>query len=207
MYLDTYEGDNWILTQQVARFLVKELGRLANGKEVSASTSYLARLASGDTTSSFRISKVEQLTDLNVQVDLFATRAARVAFELGQALQSGRAWSDLNVECWNASVAHTEYTVMRAFADKVEEIKKDQYAPIHDTVKMLCDLVSFFGRQFLINITYIVLTSPFSLLSPTSLVLHKLPSWQHRLFMPLTSPSSMNFTAPCCTAFPNKLFL
>ncbi|CAO3664028.1 unnamed protein product [Umbelopsis ramanniana] len=137
---NTYEGDNWILTQQVARFLVKELGRLASGKEVSASTSYLARLASGDTTSSFRISKAEQLTDLNVQVDLFATRAARVAFELGQALKSGRAWSDLNVECWNASVAHTEYTVMRAFADKVEEIKKDQYASIHDTVKLLCDL-------------------------------------------------------------------
>jgi acyl-CoA oxidase len=143
MHPDTYEGDNWILTQQVARFLVKELGRLANGKEVSASTSYLARLASGDTSSSFRISKVEQLTDLNVQVDLFATRAARVAFELGQALKSGRAWSDLNVECWNASVAHTEYTVMRAFADKVEEIKKDQFAPIHDTLKMLCDMVSF----------------------------------------------------------------
>jgi acyl-CoA oxidase len=140
---DTYEGDNWILTQQVARFMVKELGRLANGKEVSASTSYLSRLASGDVSSSLRISKAEQLTDLNVQVDLFATRAARVAFELGQALRSGRPWSDLNVECWNVSVAHTEYTVMRAFADKVEEIRKGEYAPIHDTIKMLCDMVSF----------------------------------------------------------------
>ncbi|KAG2181992.1 hypothetical protein INT43_006918, partial [Umbelopsis isabellina] len=137
---NTYEGDNWILTQQVARFLVKELGKLANGKEVSATTSYLARLATGDVSSSFRVSSSQQLLDLNVQVDLFATRAARVAYELGQALQSGRPWSDLNVECWNASIAHTEYTVMRSFADKVEEIQKDQYAPLHSSIKVLCDL-------------------------------------------------------------------
>jgi acyl-CoA oxidase len=132
------------LTQQVARFLVKELGKLANGKEVSATTQYLARLATGDISSSFRVSSSEQLLDLNVQVDLFATRASRVSYELGQALQSGRPWSDLNVECWNASVAHTEYTVMRAFADKVEEMQKDQYAPLQSTIKVLCDLVSVY---------------------------------------------------------------
>ncbi|GAB5592024.1 hypothetical protein Unana1_06924 [Umbelopsis nana] len=137
---NTYEGDNWILTQQVARFLVKELGRVASGKQVFASTQYLARLASGDISSAHKISSPEQLLDLNVQVELYATRAARVAAELGLAIKSGRAWSDLNVECWNASVAHTEYTVMRAYADKVEELKKGEYAPIQGIVKTLSDL-------------------------------------------------------------------
>lgn len=132
------------MTQQVARFLVKELGRVASGKQVSASTQYLARLASGDISSAHKISSPEQLLNLNVQVELYATRAARVAAELGLAIKSGRAWSDLNVECWNASVAHTEYTVMRAYADKVEELKKGEYAPIQGIMKTVSDLVRRF---------------------------------------------------------------
>ena len=188
------------MTQQVARFLVKELSSLASGKEVSASTQYLTHLARGDSTSSYRITSPEQLSDLTVQVDLYAVRAARVAHELGVALKSGKPISDLNVECWNVSVAHTEYTVMRAFADKVEELKRSEFSPLRDTVKLLCDLVSIqlcvhssrFHPQLRINIH-----RRCSLRFPISLVPHKLPSLQHRLSMPQIFVSSTTLTTVC----------
>lgn len=173
---------------------------MASGKEVSASTQYLTHLARGDSTSSYRITSPEQLSDLNVQVDLYAIRAARVAYELGVALKSGKPMSDLNVECWNVSVAHTEYTVMRAFADKVEELKRSEFSPLRDTVKLLCDLVSIqlcvhssrFHPQLHTNIH-----RRCSLQFQISLVPHKLPSSQHRLSMPQTFVSSMTLTTAC----------
>lgn len=92
--------------------------------------------------SPYRITSLEQLSESSVQVGLYDIKAARVARELSVALKSGKPMSEMNVECWNVDVAQIEYTIIRAFYDKIEQLNRSEFALLRDTVKLICDLVS-----------------------------------------------------------------
>lgn len=71
---------------------------------------------------------------------------------LAEQAQAGREWTDLNMECWNASSAHTEYIVLRCFVERVKELETDSavssldkrdVAGLRKALKKLCDLVNF----------------------------------------------------------------
>lgn len=142
---NTYEGDNYVLAQQVGRFLLKQLQNVFKGKQVTYSTAeYLNTLAEG-TTDPFEFNNPnEQILDPNVQLKIFSMRSARLVADLGQQLQSGREWSDLNMECWAVNLAHAEYLIMKSMIRKVETLRASpEHASLADTMKNISDLVKY----------------------------------------------------------------
>ncbi|KAG0234589.1 hypothetical protein BGW41_001102 [Actinomortierella wolfii] len=120
---NTFEGDNFLLTQQTARYLLKQLKAAAtNPDEVTPYSKYLLHLVNLD---SFRAERCSVQTeddwlDQRVQVAAFEHRAARLASELAQAAtKPGVLWSDLNVDCWRLTHAHSQYIMVRSFTEAI----------------------------------------------------------------------------------------
>lgn len=138
---NTYEGDNFVLSQQVARFLLKQLQNVLGGKGVTSSTAeYLNTLVEG-TTDPYQFSgnPGDEILDPKVQLKIFGMRSARLVADLGQQLQSGRAWSDLNMECWAVNLAHAEYLILREMINKVNNLPAE-YTGLASTLKSVTDL-------------------------------------------------------------------
>lgn len=138
---NTYEGDNFVLSQQVARFLLKQLQNVLGGKGVTSSTAeYLNTLVEG-TTDHYQFSgnPGDEILDPKVQLKIFGMRSARLVADLGQQLQSGRAWSDLNMECWAVNLAHAEYLILREMINKVNNLPAE-YTGLASTLKSVTDL-------------------------------------------------------------------
>jgi acyl-CoA oxidase len=143
---NTYEGDNFVLAQQVGRFLLKQLQQVIKGKQVtSSSAEYLYTLAEGST-DAFQFESIDQqILDPQVQLKIFGMRSARLVADLGQQLQNGREWSDVNMECWAVNLAHAEYLILREMHCKVRSLEQDpQYAGLASTMKSLSDLVMYY---------------------------------------------------------------
>lgn len=137
---NTYEGDNFVLVQQVGRALLKQVSFLASGKPLTLkSASYLESLKQGtDATYALK----ETITN-DALLEMYGIRAARLVAELAKEAQSGRAWEDLNMECWNVSFAHAEYHLLKEMLLKVKSIEQSrEYAPLASTLAKLAHLVS-----------------------------------------------------------------
>ncbi|KAG0941748.1 hypothetical protein G6F57_006099 [Rhizopus arrhizus] len=143
---NTYEGDNYVLSQQVARFLLKQLKEPSN----FSSASYLKK----DET--VKVESAKALLDPQVQLRLYQTRAARLVKRLSQQLTSGRSWSDVNMECWEVNLAHAEYLIVRSMVHRVTVIESSELAPI---MKRLLDL---FCLHYLCNSVTFLSTSTVS---------------------------------------------
>ncbi|ORX60659.1 acyl-CoA oxidase [Hesseltinella vesiculosa] len=138
---NTYEGDNYVLAQQVGRGLLKHLGTIAKGGKVNnGSCSYMNYLASADATSPVPLDNAmaKAILDPQVQEHIFGLRAARLVADLGQQLKSGRAWSDVNMECWHIAFAHAEYTLLTQFHKKIQSLSADD--KIVEPVRRLANL-------------------------------------------------------------------
>ncbi|KAK7755299.1 hypothetical protein SLS62_002805 [Diatrype stigma] len=125
----TWEGDNYMLTQQVCRYLLKSArGVIAatKGKDKAASaaasssndtarflTAYLARR---DTGPAFDVLASD--ADL---VDAFAWRVAHLTFEALQRRDGDhRPWNSLLVDFYRLSTAHAQYMVVKSFHDSLQ---------------------------------------------------------------------------------------
>ncbi|KAI8977142.1 hypothetical protein BDF20DRAFT_913512 [Mycotypha africana] len=142
---NTYEGDNFVLAQQVGRFLLKQLQLVASGKSSSSTTvDYLNKLSKIGTMGhyQFQDSVVEEaILNPQVQLELFGIRTARLVADLGQQLQLGRPWSDVNMECWTVNLAHAEYLVLKSMIAKVQSVREDkEYGPLASILKAVTDL-------------------------------------------------------------------
>lgn len=138
---NTYEGDNFVLAQQVGRFLLKQLQNVVKGKQVTSTTAeYLYTLAEG-TDQVFKFDNIsQQILDPKVQLKLYSMRSARLVADLGQQLQNGREWSDLNMECWAINLAHAEYLILKGMIAKVKAVEASEYASLAPTLKSISDL-------------------------------------------------------------------
>jgi len=109
----TWEGDNYMLTQQVARYLLKSARSVLSGK------------ASGnDTTRIF--SYFLERRDMGAAFDVlgrdedivaaFAWRASFLTFEaLKHRDEDKNSWNSLLVDFWRLSTAHSQYLVVKNF--------------------------------------------------------------------------------------------
>ncbi|KAL1867617.1 hypothetical protein Plec18167_008617 [Paecilomyces lecythidis] len=113
----TWEGDNYMLTQQVARYLLKSARAVLAGKAGDNDTSrilqsFLDRREKG---ASFDVLEVDE--DI---VAAFAWRTAYLTFEaLKQRDVEKRSWNSLLVDFWRLSTAHSQYLVVKNFFEAV----------------------------------------------------------------------------------------
>ncbi|KAI9044347.1 acyl-CoA oxidase [Aspergillus affinis] len=113
----TWEGDNYMLTQQVARYLLKSARAVLAGKGANNDTcqilqTYLSRRDKG---ASFDV--LEADSDI---VAAFAWRTAHLTFEaLKHRDVEKRSWNSLLVDFWRLSTAHSQYLVVKNFHEAV----------------------------------------------------------------------------------------
>ncbi|KAK7092006.1 peroxisomal acyl-coenzyme A oxidase 1-like [Littorina saxatilis] len=120
----TYEGENYVLILQTARYLVKCCRMLAEGEQVPEVMNFLRPSTSETSRLDARLLK----GDL---IQAFAHRAARVTREAAQSLQTsigkgenpGQAWNSNSVQLVAAAKAFTQLYVVRVFAEAVETMR------------------------------------------------------------------------------------
>ncbi|EON62833.1 acyl-CoA oxidase [Coniosporium apollinis CBS 100218] len=114
----TWEGDNYMLTQQVARYLLKSARSVLKGnKPTNDTTRILAHfLRKSDIGAAFDVLGRDQ--DL---VSAFAWRTAFLTFEaLKHRDEQKKAWNDLLVDFYRLSKAHSQYLVVKNFFEALE---------------------------------------------------------------------------------------
>ncbi|KAJ5704505.1 hypothetical protein N7536_000194 [Penicillium majusculum] len=113
----TWEGDNYMLTQQVARYLLKSARAVLAGKPAGNDTSQIlqAYLDRRDKGASFDV--LDEDKDI---VAAFAWRTAHLTFEaLKHRDAEQRSWNSLLVDFWRLSTAHSQYMMVKNFYEAV----------------------------------------------------------------------------------------
>lgn len=109
----TWEGDNYMLTQQVARYLLKSARSVLRGSAAENDTTRILRhfLHRQDMGAAFDV--------LSSDSDLVAAFAWRTAFLTFEALrhrdEDKKSWNSLLVDFWRLSTAHSQYLVVKNF--------------------------------------------------------------------------------------------
>ena len=138
----TWEGDNYMLTQQVARYLLKSARSVLKGNAPDNDTTrilayYLKRQDMG---AAFDvIGEDEEL------VAAFAWRSAFLTFEaLKHRDEEKRSWNSLLVDFWRLSTAHSQYIVVKNFYDALDDPATTQSLD-KETVELLRKLFRLFA--------------------------------------------------------------
>ncbi|KAJ0115615.1 cyloxidase [Diaporthe amygdali] len=111
----TWEGDNYMLTQQVARYLLKSARAVLTGKAAENDTTRFLNvfLKRQDIGAAFDVLGSDQEL-----VDAFAWRVAYLTFDaLKKRDEEKQAWNSLLVDFYRLSTAHAQYMVVKSFKD------------------------------------------------------------------------------------------
>ncbi|KAF8587792.1 acyl-CoA oxidase [Ramaria rubella] len=144
----TLEGENFVMYQQTARYLVKCAATIRSGNPVDGPMSYLVngyrRLRTGIplrcTATGY------EFTNPEVQLNIFQHRAVRLTFECEEALRESQKHEGLSSsEAWNAHMmslimaarAHAELFALQSFITKIASIDD---IVIRKVLKHLCDV-------------------------------------------------------------------
>ncbi|KAI9678143.1 MAG: fatty-acyl coenzyme A oxidase [Caeruleum heppii] len=109
----TWEGDNYMLTQQVARYLLKSARAVLKGNAPDNDTTQIFKffLSRSDMGAAFDV--------LGSDEELVAAFAWRTSFLTFEALkhrdEEKGSWNSLLVDFWRLSTAHSQYLVVKAF--------------------------------------------------------------------------------------------
>ncbi|KAF8937097.1 acyl-CoA dehydrogenase/oxidase [Dissophora ornata] len=154
---NTYEGDNYVLTQQMARYLLKEIKTARTDPEkVTPFSKYVLLTLNRNqfTRSSCSVTKPEDWLNPEIQLAAFEHRCARLTLELSDAVEAGgglesttgMTWSDHNIECYRVSHAHAQYVIVLWFIQAIRdaqdpEADEDRRAK-PETIKVLNKLAN-----------------------------------------------------------------
>ncbi|KAJ7285030.1 acyl-CoA dehydrogenase/oxidase C-terminal [Mycena rebaudengoi] len=138
--LVTHEGENYVMYQQTARYLVKSATAVRAGQEIDKEMEYL----NGHHLT--RLRSDSDFLDADIQLTVFRHRASRLIFECTALLQESQTRDGLtSAEAWNkhmmsliiAARAHIELIVLHAF---VEAARAVEDAPTRAVLQSLCSL-------------------------------------------------------------------
>lgn len=115
----TWEGDNYMLTQQVSRYLLKSARAVVKGNPPDNDTTRILKEFIGrrDIGAAFDV--------IGNDSDLVAAFAWRVSFLTFEALrhrdEDKQSWNSLLVDFWRLSTAHAQYMVVKNFHDALND--------------------------------------------------------------------------------------
>lgn len=115
----TWEGDNYMLTQQVARYLLKSARAVLSGKAPDNSISRIFQnfIRRQDIGAAFDV-----LDDDQDLVDAFAWRVSFLTFEaLKHRDVEKQSWNSLLIDFWRLSTAYAQYQVVKNFHDALQD--------------------------------------------------------------------------------------
>ncbi|KAK5455036.1 hypothetical protein LTS15_005756 [Exophiala xenobiotica] len=115
----TWEGDNYMLTQQVSRYLLKSARSVLQGKAAPNDTTRFLKefIRRRDIGAAFDVLGNDQ--DL---VDAFAWRVAFLTFEaLRHRDEDKQSWNSLLVDFWRLSTAHAQYMIVKNFHEALND--------------------------------------------------------------------------------------
>jgi acyl-CoA oxidase len=144
---NTLEGENFLLTQQTARFLLKELKAVIRGTSKSISTQFIKRLSnpSAFKTEKFNVSSESDLQNHEHLVHAFSHRAARLLVELAELLKK-KSWNDVNIEVSVLSRAFSQYMVIMISYKFLEQVKVEN-AALYPVIKKCIDLFAIYTLE------------------------------------------------------------
>lgn len=114
----TWEGDNYMLSQQVARYLLKAARAVLSGKATDNDTSNILKsyLSRRDKGASFDV-----LDNDRELVAAFAWRTSYLTFEaLKHRDAEKRSWNSLLIDFYRLSTAHSQYMIVKNFYEAVQ---------------------------------------------------------------------------------------
>ncbi|EEH41553.1 acyl-coenzyme A oxidase [Paracoccidioides lutzii Pb01] len=142
----TWEGDNYMLTQQVARYLLKSARAVFAGQAPDNDTCRILKgyLSRKDTGAAFDILD----SDAEI-VDAFAWRTAYLTFEaLKHRDVEKRSWNSLLIDFYHLSTAHSQYLVVKNFYEALSSPSTTS-ALDPDTTAVLQKLFRLFALNML----------------------------------------------------------
>jgi len=141
----TYEGDNLVLCQQTARFLIKQARMIVEGKKVkSPHTLYLNEHLSG-TNQICSAAKPQDFLDPGVQSQAFNALAREVVLnvyylyehQLKKGISQKEAWNIIMSQFKELTEAHSLALIFNCFVIGVERCEDGN---LRNVLKPLCDL-------------------------------------------------------------------
>ncbi|KAI7865503.1 acyl-CoA dehydrogenase/oxidase C-terminal [Spinellus fusiger] len=147
----TWEGDNYILTQQTSRYLLKTFRNLVAGKKMSSehnpTVDYLTQFLQNPKAKC----SMQQPSDfLNFEL-ILAAFGFRAAYGIAQVAEQidrhGRSWNSMLVEISRISKAHCQFVIVRNFILSIQEdasLSKPELAPVAKVLKTMAALFALY---------------------------------------------------------------
>eukprot|EP00007_Cunea_sp_BSH-02190019_P008079 CAMPEP_0174230326 /NCGR_PEP_ID=MMETSP0417-20130205/1096_1 /TAXON_ID=242541 /ORGANISM="Mayorella sp, Strain BSH-02190019" /LENGTH=650 /DNA_ID=CAMNT_0015307983 /DNA_START=50 /DNA_END=1999 /DNA_ORIENTATION=- len=154
----TVEGENYILTQQTTRYLLKSFQRAVGGEMLPGNLSYLNQCTELMTKKCPATGPADFL-ESGLQLEAYRCRAASLLYNTSVSLQNEISAGHSQADAWNRSLlhvhatsnAHCSMTMLVNFLDKLDALHNDGTAPIGGSLnlvlKQLCDLFALFYMQ------------------------------------------------------------
>jgi acyl-CoA oxidase len=141
----TFEGENYVLWQQVGRFLLKCVDALKGGKMTPPDMYYLSKTHEHRGSSPVYSAQGDQFLERNVQLSIYRHRAQRLILSVHAALRSSskppaEAWNEHMMSIISAARSHTEYTVLQAFVTQLDSLPDTTTPPVRLVLNRLCSL-------------------------------------------------------------------
>ncbi|KAI9281999.1 acyl-CoA dehydrogenase/oxidase C-terminal [Sporodiniella umbellata] len=147
----TWEGDNYILTQQTARYLLKTFRNVVSGKaepsEYNHTISYLNQYLQN---TSFKCPATKASDFLNPEMILsaFGFRAAYGIAKVAEQIdRKGRTWNSMLIEISRISKAHCQFILVRNFIVALQNdpiLAQQEHKSISQILKTLSFLFSLY---------------------------------------------------------------
>jgi acyl-CoA oxidase len=150
--LQTAEGDNYLLAQQTARYLLKALSTAQNEpSKLAENVGYLSVVTTTLNTEKCSATSPNSFLCPHTQMKAMDHRTARLISTVGQKIQQemqqgktlDQTWNDNLLEIVAISKAHCIRTVHRNFVNELTRIERDESgtpSTLYPVLKNLCDL-------------------------------------------------------------------